>query len=126
MGLTTEAQELIAEAFNTDLSDAVKSFTLNQYQRGQYDPSTGSLTGAAFPNSYTSRGVFDSYSQPEILNSAVEPADVKLIVLKNEIGTPPKIGDQVVEALTSKIYRVIHVEQDPADVIWELQIRSTE
>ena len=126
MGITTEAQESIAEAFNTDLADAVKEFTLNQYQRGQYDPSTGNLSGAAFPNSYSSRGVFDSFSQPEILNSAIEPADVKLIVLKNEISVTPKIGDQITETLTSRVYRVIHVFQDPADVIWELQIRSTE
>lgn len=123
MGLTSDAQSALSEAFDSDLADAVRSFTLTQYTKGTYDTDTGDP--AATSTTYNSRGVFDSYTQPEILNSEVEPTDVKLIVLQNELGTTPAIANQVQNLSTLKLFRVVNVAKDPANVAWELQIRST-
>lgn len=124
MGLRTDVQTDVAAAFDGDLADAVKSFTLKQYNRGQYNPATGDLSGAAYPNEYTSRGVFADYEQPEVLNSAIEPGDVQVIVLQNELEVTPRIADVIVES--SVEYRVIGIGKDPADAIWQIHVRSTQ
>jgi len=126
MGLTADTQAAIAEAFDTDLADAVLSFTLKQYLRGQYSATTGALAGVSFPISSISRGVFASYNQPEILNSNIEPTDIKLIVLQNELSLEPRIGDIIVKSDDTQNFRIINIVKDPAKVIWELQIRGVE
>lgn len=124
MGIQSDAEVLLAEAFDGELADAVKAFVLKQYAKGQYDPETGSLSGSSHPNTYTSRGVFANYEQVEVLNSNIEPGDVQLIVLQGELSATPKIADLVIRNADSKEFRVIGVAEDPASVIWQLQIRA--
>ncbi len=126
MGLTTDIQKDLAEAFDGDLADAVKSFSITQFQKGQYDPNTGDVGGTS--TTTTSRGVFTDYTQPEILNSEIEPTDEKLIILQNELSILPAIANEVTKepnTSMSKKYRVVNVSKDPANATWELQVRST-
>lgn len=120
MGLRSEIQTDIGAAFDGDLADAVKSFTIAAFNRGTYDPTADEYGSYGTP--VTSRGVFGRYFQQEILNSNIEPSDVKLIVLQNELSMTPKIGDQIVEGTDE--YRLQWVEKDPADTIWKLTIRK--
>jgi hypothetical protein len=123
MGLRDEIQQDIAEAFDTDLADAVKPFTLHHYERGGYNVSSGSVTSPA-ESTTESRGVFDSYINYEIFNSAIEPTDIRLIVLMNELLITPRVGDKILES--AHTYRIIFVEQDPADASYILTIRNPE
>jgi len=123
MGLRDEIQADIAEAFDTDLADAVNDFTLYHYERGGYSVATGSVTPPA-ETSTGSRGVFDSYINYEIFNSAIEPTDIRLTVLLNEIDITPRIGDKILQGTDT--YRVIFVEKDPADAAFILTIRNPE
>lgn len=121
MGLRDEIQTDIAQAFNTDLADAVKDFTLYHYGRDGYDVTTGQ----PLPPTETiadSRGVFDSYLNYEIFNSAIEPTDIRLVVLINELTITPRIGDRIEEGTNN--FRIIFVEKDPADATYILTIRK--
>lgn len=125
MGLTTDIQTDIALAFDTDLADAVSNLVLehNEKSTGSYSISDGSYTGSL--TEATSRGVFGSYEQSELYNSAIEPTDVKLIILQNEISIEPKNKDTIIKE-NSKSFRVIAVGMDPAKATYVLQVRSIE
>lgn len=126
MGLLSDLNQSLIEAFDGELADAVKDFVLQQYLRGQYDPSTGSLTGTPYPVTFSSRGVFSSYAQVDIFNSNIDPTDVKLIVIQSELLTNPAIGDLIIRTEDSYRFRIVGIGQDPADVSWEIQIRGVE
>ncbi|MGK0545355.1 hypothetical protein ACSEE7_07605 [Halomonas cupida] len=122
MGLRDELQADIAEAYDSDLADAVRTFTGSREIAGEYDPVTGSSTTTV---TYSGRGVFGYYSTAEIDNQHILRTDVELSgVLQNELimgadQTPatPKIDDTIDGML------VINVGQDPAEATWTIQLR---
>lgn len=131
MGLTADLQADLAEAFDSDLADAVKDFVLYQYQRGQYDTDTGGLSGTKYPSTFDSRGVFGSFSQEDILNSNIDAVDIQLIVLQNELPLSgvvviPIVGDQIIRTVDSKSYRVAGVSPDPAGATWVIHLIGVE
>ena len=81
MGLREELQADLKEAFDEDLSDAVKSLTLKQVSKSQtvYDPTLGTNTRVSID--YTTRGIFTNYTVQELFNSFLEPNDSKLIII---------------------------------------------
>jgi hypothetical protein len=114
MGLRSDVQTDVAAAFDTDLSDAVVSFTLRHYTRGGgYDPVTRKTTTRTYTD-YTTRGVFDMAKQDEILDSSVEPYAANVIILQNEIEVEPAIGDDIILSGSTDYYRISIFEQDPA------------
>lgn len=125
MGLREDVQTDVANAFDTDLADAVSNLVLEHITRSTtaYDTSTGVYTETS--TTATSRGVFGSYTQSELSNSAIEPTDTKLIVLQNEITIEPKAKDTITKE-NSKSFRVIQVGRDPADATYVIQLRSIE
>lgn len=122
MGLKEDLENDIAEAFNGDLNDAIKEFSYYEYVRGNYDPDLG--TSGSFGDPVQSRGAFVDYTQFEIMNSNVEAADSKLIVLQNELSATPSIGSKIIETISTDEYRIQGREQDPTNTIWELHIRK--
>ena len=125
MGIREDIQTDIAAEFDGDLADAVSNFVLTHFDRGEgvYNTSTGLYTGDSVD--YSSRGVFGSYLQSEIANSPIEPTDIKLIILQNEIDVEPSLRDSLTKE-NSKLYRIINVKQDAANATYTLQIRSTQ
>lgn len=124
MGLTAELQTDLKEAFDNDLSDAVKSFTLVHYDRDAslYDPAIGSVVRSSV--SYNSRGIFDKYIQQERFNTTIQATDVKLIVIASEIDVEPKIADEVIQG--GKTRPIKNVSKDPVNAIYELQLKGVE
>lgn len=126
MGLRDDIQADIAEAFDTDLADAVRPFTGLREVAGEYDPVTG-----ATPNNnvnYQGRGVFGGYSLTEIDGQHILATDRRLTALQNEVvltvsGEPttapeaPKIDDKI------NGLDVVQVGKDPASVSWIIQLR---
>lgn len=121
MGLREEIQADVAEAFNTDLSDAVKAFTGQRIIRGTYDPVTDTTTGDITVN-YSGRGTFGRFKTSEIDNNLIEATDVKLLCLQNEITQLPVIGDAITNS--DGAFEVINVGKDNADVTWTIQLRK--
>lgn len=124
MSLRDEIQADIAEAYDTDLADAVRSFTGTRETAGGYDPVTGSTSTTV--TGYSGRGVFGAFKAEE-LNQHIVSTDEKLSgVLQNELlhdsdGTPatPKVDDMI----DGK--QVVAVMQDPASATWAMALRRT-
>src|SRR5690554_199988 len=124
MSLRDDIQADIAEAFDTDLADAVRSFTGSREVVGEYDPVTGTTGGTTV--TYSGRGVFGSFRQDEIDGQHIIATDTKLTALQNELllldeqnvvtetQAEPRVNDDI-DGQT-----VVAVQQDPADATWTL------
>lgn len=128
MGLRRELQAELAQAFDTDLADAVAVVDGSRSVPGTYDPEKGGSTPATTLH-YAGRGVFGQYKAREIDGTRIWASDVRLKALQNELfmteagvvtDTPaaPAIGDLV------SGYRVVNVGQDPARATWTIQLRK--
>ena len=115
MGLRTELQADIAEAFDDDLGDAVTAFTGSRVTGLNYNPVTDTQDTTTI--SYSGRGVFADYSAREIDGETILRTDQQLVALQNEVDQPPKNGDRI------NGFDVINTEQDPAACVWVLQLR---
>ena len=121
MGLKADLDADVAEAFDTDLADAVKPFTGSRTIQGE--PSIEDiLTNTVGSNStiinYSGRGVFGGYSEFEVDGEAIKANDVKLTALQSEVTNTPKLDDVI------NGYQVVAVNQDPASVTFTIQLRK--
>lgn len=140
MGIRSDIQADIAEAFDDDLADAVGALRLTKEEAGEYDPVTGTTPSTS--THYYGRGVFGSFDQNEIDGQHIIRTDIKLTVLQNEIADEndvagvPEIGLLLVNESgvndwfscffnTYDDYRVVQVMQDPAKAAWTIQLRKT-
>jgi len=126
MGLREDIQTDLAEAFDTDLADAVRPFTGEYLGPGIYDPVTEETT--AQPVTYTGRGVLDSYESRRIDNINIKVGDVLLICLANEVTDVPAVGHKVTaqDLITGQqaVYQVVSPGIDPAKAHYEVQLRK--
>ncbi|KPM67233.1 hypothetical protein HB13667_07555 [Pseudomonas putida] len=128
MGLRRELQAELAQAFDTDLADAVAVVDGSRSVPGAYDPEKGGSTLATTLH-YAGRGVFGQYKAREIDGTRILASDVRLKALQNELLV--KDGDAVTEvpaapAIGDRIsgYRVMDVGQDAAKATWTIQLRK--
>jgi len=119
VGLREDIQKDLGIAFDTDLSDAVKTLFLIKLSTGDYSEDTGINTPVE--STYSTRGVLDGYEDRELFDSAVHPTDVKAIILTNELSATPEIDDYI--ECSGIRYKAINVMADPADAHWEIQCR---
>jgi hypothetical protein len=127
MGLRDDLQRDLAEAFDTDLADAVNPVTGVRKVQGEYDPDSG--TTPEIITNYAGRGIFGRYLAKEIDGSLIQTSDEKLTILQSELFITlldeptetlavPEIGD----IIGGK--RAMNVSQDPAGATWTVQLRK--
>ena len=119
MGMRAEIQSDISDAFDEDLSDAVKDITITEVKES-YNIDTGVNT--QIETEYKTRGVPYDIKETEIFNESVKPGDVSLIILQNEIEIQPEIDFYA--TFNGNKYKIMGVSKDPADVSWELLCRK--
>ncbi|KJZ13504.1 hypothetical protein TW86_11345 [Halomonas sp. S2151] len=116
MGLRDELQADIAEAYDSDLADAVTTFTGSRtVVSGEFDPVEGTYPETTV--TYSGRGVFGGYSIQEVDDQHIRRTDVKLTALQNEVSDTPAIDDTIDGML------VVNVGADPAKATWTIQLR---
>lgn len=122
MGLRDEIAADIADAFDGDLADAVKSFTGERVIGTSYDPVTEQQVEETI--TYAGRGVFGSFSIQIVDGINILVTDTKLTVLQSEV--IDSSGNVFIPEEKDKIdgYRVIKANKDPADVSWAIQLRK--
>lgn len=110
--ITTELQQ----AFDTDLADAVKDFTIVRESLSDDDWSSN---GATVANTIitSGRGVFTVFNSHEIDGETIKRDDVRLIALQAETAEI-KLNDKINGMV------VINITKDPADVAWFVQLRG--
>ncbi|OJT01230.1 hypothetical protein [Marinobacter nauticus] len=139
MGLRDDVQADIAEAFDSDLSDAVGAFRLTREIAGEYDPVTGGTETVR--EHFYGRGVCGSFSADEVDGQHIIQTDIKLTCLQNEITNEsgdiglPEVGLLLVNESGVNNwfryffndyddYRVVGVMKDAASVTWTIQLRK--
>lgn len=125
MGIRDELQTDIAEAFDTDLADAVNGFSGRYVIQSGWDPVTE--TGGETVVTYTGRGVLSRYKTSRIDNVNILAGDLRLIALKNEVTDKPAIDHFITapDLVTGnpQDYTVIDVSTDPAAATYKIQLR---
>lgn len=116
MGMRDDLAADLAEAFDTDLADAVTEFTAEHKEAGAYDPITGAVTETVIP--YTGRGVLMDYDHDMIDGENILATDEELVALQAEVTRAPTIGDVIAGR------SVIRVQQDSARATWQIQLRK--
>lgn len=127
MGLRDELQADLAEAFNTDLADAVLAFTGEYMGPGIRDPISETTT--AQPVTYTGRGVLSRYDDRRIDNINILVGDLRLTALANEVTDAPDVGHKItapdlMDRSKQVVYLVKSVRSDPASATYRLQLRK--
>lgn len=117
MGLRDEIAADLADAFDTDLADAVQTFEgLRETGQSSYDPVTEVWTPGLLI--YGGRGVFGSYEAEMIDGINILRTDKKLLALQAEVDAVPQVADMINGS------KVIAVSQDSAGATWNLQLRE--
>lgn len=117
MGLNQEISHDIANAFNTDLADAVTPFTA--IRQIKTDDDWLENGNSHTETTYQGRGVFGNFNQSEIDGQSILITDIKLICLQQELTDTPKLDDVI------NGYQVVAIKKDPADVSFTMQLRKT-
>ncbi|MPW63663.1 glutamate 5-kinase [Moraxella catarrhalis] len=118
MGLNVEISTDIAQAFDTDLADAVKDFTGRRVILSDDDWAVNDTQVLSTIN-YSGRGVFTGFYAHEIDNKTIMQQDTKLICLQSELTDTPQINDSINQM------KVINISQDPAGICYFIQLRGT-
>lgn len=127
MGLRDDLQTDLAEAFNTDLGDAVLAFTGEYMGPGIRDPISETTT--AQPVTYTGRGVLSRYEDGRIDNINILVGDLRLTALANEVTDVPEVGHKItvtdlMDRTRQVTYTVKSVRADPASATYRVQLRK--
>ena len=123
MGLREELQADIADAFNTDLKDAVSEFTCTKIiYSGEMDFAT--QTYPIIGNeTYSGRGtLFGSYQKDMVKPVDYQVTDCKATVLQSEVDGVPQIND--IWVTVKGEFKVVNIGADPVDAIWKVQLRK--
>ncbi|RKL82411.1 glutamate 5-kinase [Moraxella catarrhalis] len=108
----------IANAFNTDLADAVKDFTAKRIILSDDDWAVNDTQVLSTIN-YSGRGVFTGFYAHEIDNKTIMQQDTKLICLQSELTDRPQMNDSINQM------KVMNISQDPAGICYFIQLRGT-
>jgi len=121
--IKNKIQSKVAKAFNSKLADAVDSFTCSkQVQSGEFDFATQTYPVITV-EAYRGRGVlFGSYLKDLVKPADYQAEDAKATVLQNEVSAVPQIGD--VWATSKGRLKVVNIGQDPAGVVYLIQLRK--
>ena len=121
MGLRDELQADIGEAFDTDLADAITTFTCSkEIQSGDFDFETQTYPVVTVEQ-YSGRGVFGAYKRDLVKPINYQIEDVKATVLQNEVTGVPQIDDVWV---AGGQFKILNVGKDPSGSIWVCQLRK--
>lgn len=129
MGLYDDLNNDIAEAFNSDLSDAMQTMIYIEPQ-SLYDPATGAVVNT--PIEHETRGVISPYIEAKGMNgngsstTSSEGSNIAIestiIILDSEISMKPIVSNMI--NVGSKVYKIITVETDPAGASHTLGVTS--
>lgn len=128
MGLRDELQADLADAFNTDLADAVLVFTGEYLGPGEWDPVEEVSTSQ--PVTYSGRGVMSRYEGSRIDNINILVGDLRLTALRNEVSDVPDVGHKItapdlMDRSKQLTYDVKAARSDAVSATYRLQLRRS-
>lgn len=120
MGLKATIAKGVRAGFAA-LGDVKEDVTYKVQGVGIYNTTTGSWTRVE--TSFTVSGVVMEYKKEEIDGVVIKPNDMQFLFLQESLSTKPKVNDRLLRA-DGKHWEVMAMTEDPAHVIWILNIRT--
>lgn len=120
MGLYSELQEDLVEAFDDDLSDAVATLTVTIITQGAYDPATGDTPST--PVDYTMRCIVIKDVVGEEPDEPDSTDNVQLLVLDSEKTVDFKTDMKV--NVRDSDYEIAGIKVDPVSATHILKCRK--
>ena len=120
MGNLNNIQNEIAAEMLGDLADVSYAFTASrQAQSANYDPENPTAGTTA---TYSGIGIFGlNFTKEDSEVFQIEQNDQKAIIMKVNSSETPMIQDDITHSDTT--YKIIHLNNIPADNGWGLQLR---
>ncbi len=120
MSLQTQIKSAAREAFIA-VGDVAVAATYLSVASGAYNATTGTRAGTS--TSYSlSRVIVEQYAAIEVDGTAVQVGDQKVHLLVEDLSATPKVTDTI--TVNGAEWTVVNVMQDPARVLWTLQLRK--
>ncbi len=125
MGLKTTIQNAASSAKKATL-DLWVSIDYQFYNIPAYDVLTGVVTNTK--KTTTLRVLVNSYNSKQVNGNAVKKTDLMVIInqselIDNETGLALAPDTNDIVTYSGKDWNIIDIQQDPANVLWELQLR---
>lgn len=109
-----------AGAFNA-IGDVAEAATLRRAEV-TYNTATGS--GSTVNTDYQiSQAVFTKFENFEVDKVMILSTDIKMLVQQSELTITPNIASDII-IRASKYHNIVRVSQDPASVLWIIQLRA--
>ena len=119
MGDLNNIQNEIAAEMLGDLADVSYAFTASRTVQGVYDPENPTAGTTA---TYSGTGIFGlNFTKEDSEVFQIEQNDQKAIIMKVNSSETPMIQDDITYSDTT--YKIIHLNNIPADNGWVLQLR---
>jgi len=103
------------------LGDIPESATLIR-STSKYNTSTGTNVVSTTKFSIK-KAIFTSFQISEVDDVVVKASDVKMLIQQTDISTRPNISTDDIER-NSKSYSILDLKEDPAGVLYILQLRA--
>lgn len=132
MGLRDEVTADIKDAFDTDLSDAVKPFTGIRTVQGEpsiEDILTNTVGSNSTTINYSGRGFFKIYTD-EVDNETILQGDISLLCLQDETSIIPTVDDIItphgfpINGADNQECQVVSVAYNSSLVNYTIQLRK--
>jgi hypothetical protein len=120
MGLRSDIQSKVGGAFDGKLADAVASLSLEVIS-STFDPATSKTVNTSI--THITRGVIGKYLAVELTDTSIQPSDLKILILQNDLDVVPVPNDNYI-IRNNERYKILRVSQDPASVTWTIQCRK--
>tara|TARA_R110000765_G_scaffold182025_1_gene288012 strand:- start:1043 stop:1426 length:384 start_codon:yes stop_codon:yes gene_type:complete len=126
MGLRSDIQTAVAEAFTSSLSDVVVSFTLVKTTDGAYNVTNDNRTPVEVK--YISKGVFSSFTASKIDGINIKSEDESVVVNAVDLSVAPELDDVVLLSSGTE-YIVINcipvMGGGSIPIIYSMQVRKS-
>lgn len=123
MGLDTVFQNAAGTAAGV-FKDVFSSAVYEAEATSVYDVSAGAVSVTS--TRYFISILFSAYKNRELDGDRVRPTDMKGLIPQNDLTPEPGLNDHIIriEAGVSTTYEILDIGKDPADAIWQFQLRK--
>ena len=120
MGLSSTVQNAVYNAINKTVGDLGSTVTFSKLSAPSYNVTTGSAT--ATTTNHTVKVIVQPFTEEELTSTDnISTEDLRLLLPKKGLTFTPEIDDTI--TFNSLTYKIIRVRLDPAEALFDIQMR---
>ncbi len=119
MSLKSTVQNAAVTAFNA-IGDIAVKCTYKELSDAVYTP--GSPIARTFVAQNNLSFLFEEYTLEQKEANAIPAESMKASIPTLNFNGKPKQDSQIIDNATAKVWKVVNVETDPAQALWEIQV----